>query len=267
MNFNIKILNNVRYKPNKGFTLVELLVVISIIAILLGIMMPALSKARDKGAQTVCMTNLRQIGFAMQMYANDNRDYYPDPMLLGGSTKTTTTGTTTSAFLFRARPGWVDPIDPRALPEKYGLAAALGKSDYYGKSPQSAYIDGQSKVWICPSVGRCKVVIRKTISLYMYELGNTYSFYGLEKLLIAKASNRNMSKLKGMNPNSTWTSQEALVWDNFANQPMTSGMRSALVDTDKYKLDKFLSPHKKGKQSTSFNQLSGDLSVVWGSNK
>ena len=188
-----KKLNNGRFKfkITKGFTLVELLVVISIIAVLLAVMMPALNKARAKSAQTVCMTNLRQIGFAMQMYADDNRDFYPDPMLLGGSTKTTTLGTTVSAWPFRARPGWVDPTDSRAIPEKYGLAAVLGKSDYYGKSPKGAYLNGQSKVWICPSLGRCKVVLRNILPIYMYELGNTYTFYGLDRLLTVKASSRN----------------------------------------------------------------------------
>ncbi|OHB54008.1 MAG: hypothetical protein A2Y07_02170 [Planctomycetes bacterium GWF2_50_10] len=62
---------------SKGFTLVELLVVISILALLLSILMPALGMARERAQSTICIANLRQIGFAVQLYANDYSQFFP----------------------------------------------------------------------------------------------------------------------------------------------------------------------------------------------
>jgi prepilin-type N-terminal cleavage/methylation domain-containing protein/prepilin-type processing-associated H-X9-DG protein len=62
---------------DRGFTLVELLVVISVIALLMGILVPALGKARNAAKRTFCQSNLRQIGVAFRAYLDDNRDIMP----------------------------------------------------------------------------------------------------------------------------------------------------------------------------------------------
>jgi len=60
------------HKKNGGFTLIELLVVIAVIAILMAILMPALQRAREQGQRAACMGNLKQMGLAWLMYADEN---------------------------------------------------------------------------------------------------------------------------------------------------------------------------------------------------
>jgi prepilin-type N-terminal cleavage/methylation domain-containing protein/prepilin-type processing-associated H-X9-DG protein len=61
----------------KGFTLIELLVVIAIIAILAAILFPVFAQAREKGRQTACLSNMRQIAQAIASYSSDYDGYYP----------------------------------------------------------------------------------------------------------------------------------------------------------------------------------------------
>jgi prepilin-type processing-associated H-X9-DG protein len=108
-----------------AFTLIELLVLIAVIAILAAVLFPVFAQAREKARQASCQSNLRQIGLALQMYAQDWDERLPDRRdlkwtLVGG---------------YRPWTGW-PPSDPRA-----GWAAVA--LDPYTKNQQ---------IWSCPSV-------------------------------------------------------------------------------------------------------------------
>lgn len=85
--------NHTRHKNTGAFTMLELLIVIAIIAILAGIMLPALEKARSAAKGAACLNNQRQLALVWNSYANDNREYlYPFMLHTQQLTKSGTSG-------------------------------------------------------------------------------------------------------------------------------------------------------------------------------
>src|SRR5262249_27249301 len=85
----------------RAFTLIELLVVIAIIAILAALLLPALSKAKQRGYRAVDLNNLKQLNTAIHLVADDNGDAMPWPNWLSGDVQT-------------HQQGWLYALDPTA---------------------------------------------------------------------------------------------------------------------------------------------------------
>lgn len=135
-----------QHRPHdRAFTLVELLVVISVIALLLAILLPALARARESAKNVQCMSNLRQIGIIGGAYQNDSpKQTLPSRRALGGAN-------------FRVAPGREStPLTPSNGPETFGLQALAEKQ---------GYMNGDSEVFICPL---------NTFDVVENDHGNTY---------------------------------------------------------------------------------------------
>lgn len=113
-------------KKFNRFTLIELLVVVAIIAILAGMLLPALSKAREKAKAVNCTSNLKQLGFVFFQYANDYNDYIPGDRVYGA-----TWGALSNMWMYKAIPyvggnGAFNKLVCTSFPQPYRHDAGAG---------------------------------------------------------------------------------------------------------------------------------------------
>jgi prepilin-type N-terminal cleavage/methylation domain-containing protein/prepilin-type processing-associated H-X9-DG protein len=128
--------------PTKGFTLVELLIVIGIIAVLIAILLPALNKARAAAQAVKCQSNIRQLGVGFLLYTAEYHNYVPWEGLSDGGTPSTNIGPWDDPAF------WANAVSMELTHKSYYQfqeAAAAGGESLAGS--------GANNIFVCPSAG------------------------------------------------------------------------------------------------------------------
>ena len=195
----------------KVFTIVELLVVVSIISLLAALLLPALNLARQKAKDTSCKNNLRQIGLSLQLYQSDYDGRFPDYGAIGARDAS---GVEYSKANYRRGLGENDGGGV----EEYGMAAAL--KPYLGDNPNA---------WICPSSTPLKLSYKNT---YAWR-AQYFNFLSLSKGMTYKSSavtNAQLNKIP-------------ILFDNISYAPIPTGQFGSASNLPSAAVNETKGPH------------------------
>ena len=202
----------------RGFTLVELLIVVAILVLLLAVLLPALTRARKNAENAACKNNLRQIGLAMQMYVTDNGGRFPDWVTIGGQ------------WPIRRLAGDADPDRPGAKPEIYGWSALLDRGGYLS-------VASNRDLWSCPAA-----------SERVRSYGTTYGFTTYpEETLFTLGRRGSVYAIA----NASWYWYAMIGGDIYSGRPWPSGEPTAvplmvIPDEVLTPLEEWRGPHEWG---------------------
>lgn len=192
-----------RTQKHQGFTLVELLVVIGIIAVIAAILFPVFARARARAYQTNCASNLKQIGLAMQLYTQDN-----DGRIFSAQPRATDEGEIAEWCFYRS---------------DFGSEPHADKS----RGPLSIYIASKD-VWTCPAAPDLVVPYGLNIELRMAEMntGQTVQLSQVatptETIFVAEYSSLAVT--------SKWSEAEPFVYPPSRRVPVISGRHFGLAN-------------------------------------
>lgn len=204
---------------NKNFTLIELLVVISIIAILASMLLPALGKSQQKAKDVLCKNNLRQIGYALQLYRGDNDERIPGAQAIGSWDYAKN-----KPLNANCRRGLGEDDGAGGGPEIYGVAAAL-----------KPYLGTKSKVWICASASPVKQAYK-----------NTYAWYSTYFEYLSKSKGQSYSK--SLKKSTQYKlNKMPILFDNISYHPAPTGqlIKSSTLKKSTHAVEK-IGPHRQG---------------------